>query len=749
MKKFLNELARLWWVEVGTELKNPISEKSLNGLRVILKEEYDFDSETIEYIIESAVKTPTNFHLGGNRESGMQVGSNDTAVSAHLHSDEDDDKDGAIDYDEPLEEEEKDEEEDSKDEERPDGGDDKEKVIKDLSKNALTAYEKDKLKKEDVYVKNKKSGSVYTVKKVNPETHVEPSKDDIEKAKEDDKSDTDDTPKEVKGIENGTLSDSNDELSDGAIKQKGLEIGYKETDDFKPAPGNAGSMLAEIMTGEVASILENNPNMSDEELFEAIYNHVKDTTLGKQNGDYTKKTNKSGKYADKNADLMKKCESIGKAGREKHQRMNEGVDKLANDGKITKPVKTRNFYGHKESIDKQVQLIEKSEGPFYTNNGVEVPKDVLIDLIKKSGGGENPSDTSSIAMDENGRGVVTFHSDKLSTADIQANSTPNKESENAKEIIDSSDLSDDDKKKSKSTIENGQKKLAEKESELKEAANGPSREMANADLSEILKNAKNNTNSDGTPNKDKTSTRLGKIHGTRETKKRILKYLPDGASYDDASEEQRLKAYFDYMGDDNKEIEPTGDQVKFLYRVAKQNGYDISSTLGKIREESLQIQRDTHSELNEQSVTLPNGDKKPMGDFIEAKNVMDKLHIGVVDGEDGKGVGKYPGLFNLNMGGTVVEADELKNCLNVDNSDDFVTHFDVGEPGDGEEVTKNVKTGQTTGRNIFVYAVTKDGKRTPLAVKTQRSKQGEDGKLSTTYQWHKDTQNCFKTGKRK
>ena len=128
---------------------------------------------------------------------------------------------------------------------------------------------------------------------------------------------------------------------------------------------------------------------------------------------------------------------------------------------------------------------------------------------------------------------------------------------------------------------------------------------------------------------------------------------------------------------------------------------------------------------------------------------MDKLHIGVVDGEDGKGVGKYPGLFNLNMGGTVVEADELKNCLNVDNSDDFVTHFDVGEPGDGEEVTKNVKTGQTTGRNIFVYAVTKDGKRTPLAVKTQRSKQGEDGKLSTTYQWHKDTQNCFKTGKRK
>lgn len=197
MKEFLNELARLWWVEVGTNLTDPLSEASIAGLRKILKEEYDFDSEVIEYIVESAVKTPSNFHLGGNRESGMQVGTNDTAVSAHLHSDEDDDKDGAIDYDEPLEEEENDEK-DSEDKERPDSGDDKEKVKKDIEQNALTSYEKEKLKKEDVYVKNKKSGSVYTVKKANPETHTTPSKDEIEKSKKDggktsDKS-TDDKP---------------------------------------------------------------------------------------------------------------------------------------------------------------------------------------------------------------------------------------------------------------------------------------------------------------------------------------------------------------------------------------------------------------------------------------------------------------------------------------------------------------------------------------------------------------------------
>ena len=146
MKEFLNEVARLWWIEVGNGLTNPLSEESLNGLRKILKEEYDFDSEVIEYIVESAVKTPSNFHLGGNRESGMQVGTNDTAVSAHLHHDGNDDEDGAIDYDEPLEEDEEDEKTDSEDENGDSEEDDKAKVDADIKQNALTTYEKEKLK---------------------------------------------------------------------------------------------------------------------------------------------------------------------------------------------------------------------------------------------------------------------------------------------------------------------------------------------------------------------------------------------------------------------------------------------------------------------------------------------------------------------------------------------------------------------------------------------------------------------------
>ena len=65
MKEFLNEIARLWWIEVGTELKDPMSEISINGLRKILKEEFNFDSDVVEYIVESV---PTNFAIGETLE---------------------------------------------------------------------------------------------------------------------------------------------------------------------------------------------------------------------------------------------------------------------------------------------------------------------------------------------------------------------------------------------------------------------------------------------------------------------------------------------------------------------------------------------------------------------------------------------------------------------------------------------------------------------------------------------------------
>ena len=72
----------------------------------------------------------------------MVVGKNDTAVSAHLHTDDNEEED-------VVEEEDNDEKDDKQSKERPDSGDDKEKSVKDIRKGSLTAYEKEKLEEID------------------------------------------------------------------------------------------------------------------------------------------------------------------------------------------------------------------------------------------------------------------------------------------------------------------------------------------------------------------------------------------------------------------------------------------------------------------------------------------------------------------------------------------------------------------------------------------------------------------------
>jgi hypothetical protein len=89
--------------------------------------------------------------------------------------------------------------------EEPEVGDDKELDKEKLG--MMTQLEKDKQAEkktqeldEDTWVKNKKSGNVYTVKSPNPETHIKPSKGEVEKAKKDagDKQKSDDE-KSTKG----------------------------------------------------------------------------------------------------------------------------------------------------------------------------------------------------------------------------------------------------------------------------------------------------------------------------------------------------------------------------------------------------------------------------------------------------------------------------------------------------------------------------------------------------------------------
>lgn len=542
--------------------------------------------------------------------------------------------------------------------------------------------------------------------------------------------------------ENGKLSDIEDPFSDGKIKQKGLTTGHREIRGFKPAPGNAGSMMAEIMSGEAYFHLKENPKLSVDDLAIRLYDQVKDTRLGKQNGDHTKSTNKSGLYAGRNQQLVQKMEAIASSGKRKWERTNDGMEKLSDMGIFTpEAAVTRNFYGHQKSIQQQVKLIKELKGVVYTRTGTTIPEDEIIKLIRASGSGKNPSDTSTITVDKDGNAMVEFHSDKLSTADIQANSTPNKESENAKELIASlKDVSGVIKEQSLSVIKEGQEQLKSKEEELKSAGSAPARIIKDDDMKNVMKKIMRGKNS-----KMMKSILSNVLYKNKQPHPFLTDYLPPDVEFNDTpTKEELLKAYLDSYSDTTNEIKPTGVQIQFMNYLGMRYGIDISENLSNIRMDSIEIQRDTLRKLNERSITLPNGEIKPVGDYIEARNIIDKLHLDVVDGDTSEGIGRYDGLFNLNMGGVIVESKQLKHCLSIDDTDDFIHNFEVGSPKGGETITKNASTGTVTGRNVFIYAVTKKGKRIPFGFKTSRSKQGQTGTLNTTYQYHPSIQNCFK-----
>ena len=546
----------------------------------------------------------------------------------------------------------------------------------------------------------------------------------------------------------GKLSDREDNLGDGEIKQRALDLGIKErkpvvkngkvvTPGWKAAPGNAASALSEIMSGESYHLLSLKPSATDEELAAAIYNQVKDTTLGKEN---TKGGNYKNKFEGRNKALWQLCTSIAKSGKKKYKMQEAGISKLVEEGKLSEPIKTRNFYGHEVSLAKQKELIEKSKGPYYTDQGVEIPKDVLLDLISQSGGGANPSDTATLSVDSKGAVLVAFHSDKVSTADIQANTTVNQGFNDKSEVIDGTTLSDSTKAKAKAIIEKGQKDFAEAELALKRVGQKEAGEMAEKDMAKVLDDIKNNRNS-----KDPVSSRLKLITKQRSKKAGGGSIFQDYIDSEDPSEEDLLRGFYKYMADPNRKFEPTADMVTLFQRSAAQQGFNLKSQISIIRERSILIQRETHAELNKTKVKLKSGATKGLGDYVEGKQFAEAMHISIVDGEKGKGVGKYPGAFKLNMGGTVVEGKEIAEALGIDSTDDFITHLEVGTPEEGEEFTyADKERTQITGRNIFVYAITKDGKKLPVGFKTQRSKAGQTGKLNETFQWSTDVQKKFK-----
>ena len=568
-----------------------------------------------------------------------------------------------------------------------------------------------------------------------PKTPIKTDKDD-----EEEKTLTKSTDM-FKGIEPGELK----QTGDYEIKNLGLKYGYSKIEGvFKPAPGNAGSMLNEIISGEVANILQENPNLSEEELMDTLMNQFGETKLFKQNKGSQRAggIKKSEIPEGKNPGQYSKVLIAIRAGKRKHKKAMNAASKNNFENSQVK-----NYYGHKESFKSMIDDLEGKEviGP----NGKPVPMEEAIELINSGGGGDNPSDTATLVFDSKSNKVIMlFHSDKDSTDAIVAQSSMRAEAKANEKALD--DLVKQGKitKEEAEQIKGSQLELIEErekiENELKTVGAEPAKFFLDkVPMSEVLKSATSDEGPDG-PDKSKTSTKVKSALNNKNLKS----YLTS----DNPTEEEKMEAFLKMMSDENREVEPTEAQITLMDRLnrryASKGAPDVDEKIEEIRNRTIQIESDFIKQNDSIKMDV-DGKEVGLGTFLEANTIFKQFHLEAIDEQSETGVHKYPGMFETNHAGLAVDGEVLKKCMpGINNKNDLIKNFEVGEAVEQKGVSGTQK-GRTTGSKRIVYAVTADNKKIPIGVKVARSKTGKLGKLQTVYQWSPEFKKCFaKDGKR-
>lgn len=544
-----------------------------------------------------------------------------------------------------------------------------------------------------------------------------------------------------------SLSKENTETQDEFIKG-GFKAGA--------APGNAGSMYNEIMSCRVSEYFVDNPEASEED----AYNHIKELEAG---GELAQQNNKSKNrpgritstdtkpyegMGDSNELISKRLIAIRSAKRK--------ADKvrMANDKLGWENTKSYNFFGDAKGLVAMANIVSDSKG-IIDQNGNPISKEEALELVKTSGGGENPSDTGTVIVnEETGVATMLFHSDKDSTAALIAQSSFSAEVEqseaNLDKLVSENKLSSEASDLIKNKRKEFSKRVSDTEDKLNNVTSSPAKFLRDnigqtINKKEAVQFVK--TASAGADPakywKSQVEKRFSKPDlllppKDSEPRKKVSDYLPGGVT--DITDEIMMEAYLNWCSDDSwansTDSLPKNDQKLINDLNTKFEGPNVLDEIDKIRRETIDIQEQMIRELDSEHTIEIGGKSVGVGTYLEAQNIWEKGHFTAINAE--KGVFKYEGMFEVNNGGVAIGPDELKKCANIEDENDFIEHFEVGT---AEEVEG--KAGAVTGSKKLVYAITKQGKRIPIMEKRQRSKNGILGRLNSVYGWSKDMQNCF------
>ena len=587
----------------------------------------------------------------------------------------------------------------------------------------------------------------------------------------------------------------NEDEDDNKVKNEVLMHGYNGMEDAtgrKPAPGTPGSAFNEIVSGEGVKMLEEDDSLDEKQLAQKLYDQFGSSALGQEqkqtsglkDSDYPEEIidaiNKAVgpkpphskknpqdpealKKAEKEKAIMSKCIIAARSAKQKHKNSVERASRLQEQGLLGKDLKIRTYYGADESIAAQVKAIEEARkrgAKVLLPNGKEVDPDDAIAFIKAGGGGTNPSDTATFVVDENGNVMLQFHSDKISTSDIQDNSTLAKESENYLDYLKDQNMSDDDRREAERIVEKYDKRMQEIEDGYNDQATPIAQRLQELPLDQqvdIIEKDK------GTLKKNLQKALLAADGGVKSQYK---KYMPEGKTrFDELTLEEQYQIILKITADGDGKVNDTKIINKVASAVSKADpeldGLDVKGNLASQRQKVVDLQRRRVEELNKIKVEV-DGVEKGAGEIMEAEESIRGFHLSLMDEHeydenDPDETKRMKGIMNasldVNMGGNIVDGEVLKKCMNVENTTEMKQKFILREPKGVDKKGRDARytydeNGNITGKKVHVFALDDDGNEIEIGFKTYRSKQGADGKTSNTMQYSKDMKECFETGKR-
>ena len=542
----------------------------------------------------------------------------------------------------------------------------------------------------------------------------------------------------------GNITKESIDAIDG--KQKRLALQLKEK-----APGNPSSAINEIVIGDGMAMFSEDSDRSVNDVADALYDNIANTPLAKKKGE--KKTREA-------------CLAAAISAKRENVRVQEF---LASEDMDPDETEISHVWGSQGSLENTVKALE--DAGVQEVNGVPLEK--YRDIILGGGAGENPTDTMVTMIDKSKKppkAIVLHTSNKTATSDLQGNSSPDKNIEYMIDYVESSDLSDDEKKKIISLAEKTRKGLIDKQKEIAGiVTNSFGKARDQLENGELLPKLKTLSNPPADPEK------YWKVMVKRYTNAK-----PGPAGYprrvevEDPMTEQNehdiAEAYLnemEYLATTNDEVKPpTGDMNTILARTALTS--DDEEDLVKLYQEQHNMQNQLRIKMNK----ISDG----VGDRAMAKNFMSRLHLDVAEGHAPGGI--PPQYFELNMGhnnsglrydesgqaymkvgskfypvdvatGEVDEDAEPKKVnqlssgatATVGNMDTIAAALGYEIPPRPKNIDDLIEVGSIEsaqagpGGKAFVYGINNEGQRIVIGVQSIRPKDGKGTKAQDTLEW--------------